>query len=89
MKTFFLVMTLYPGIQQRAQVEIERVVGKDRLPNINDQQNLPYIMALIKELFRWAPPVPLGIDLGFLRPGFYTEVCDARYSSPRHTRRYI
>lgn len=65
MTTFFLVMTLHPEMQQRAQDEINHVVGKDRLPNINDQQNLPYIMALIKEIFRWAPPVPLGVDLCF------------------------
>jgi cytochrome P450 len=61
MTTFFLVMTLHPQVQQRAQAEIERVVGKDRLPNLNDQKDLPYVAAVIKEVLRWAPIVPLGI----------------------------
>jgi len=59
--TFFLVMTLHPQVQQRAQAEIERVVGKDRLPNLNDQKDLPYVVAVIKEVLRWAPIVPLGV----------------------------
>lgn len=54
-------MTLYPQIQQRARAEIERVVGKDHLPILNDQKDLPYVMAIIKEVLRWAPIAPLGI----------------------------
>jgi cytochrome P450 len=61
MTTFFLMMTLHPQVQQRAQAEVERVVGKDRLANINDQKDLPYVVAVIKEVLRWAPAVPQGL----------------------------
>lgn len=58
---FFLLMTLNPHMQARAQDEIDRVVGKSRLPNIEDKDNLPYINALLKEVLRWAPAAPLAL----------------------------
>jgi len=49
-----------PEIQKRAQLEIDKVVGFDRLPNFNDLPALPYVGALIRELKRWYPVAPLG-----------------------------
>ncbi|KIL57118.1 hypothetical protein M378DRAFT_16464 [Amanita muscaria Koide BX008] len=59
--SFILLMTLHPDVQKRAQEEIDRVVGKDRLPTIGDQDNLVYVGALIKEVLRFAPVAPLGL----------------------------
>ena len=53
-------MALYPEIQRCAQEEIEKVIGNDRLPTWDDQPNLPYVCALIKEVLRVAPAAPLG-----------------------------
>lgn len=55
-------MTLYPEIQSRAQAEIESVVGTNggRLPTFSDRPNLPYVEAIVLELLRWNPAVPLG-----------------------------
>ena len=39
-------MTLYPEVQKKAQEEIDRVVGNDRLPSFADYDNLPYIRAM-------------------------------------------
>jgi hypothetical protein len=61
--TFFLMMTLHPGAQRRAQDEIDRVIGKDRLPTVEDKKFLPYTMAIIMELLRFAPVAPLGKEL--------------------------
>ncbi|EIM84081.1 CyP450 monooxygenase [Stereum hirsutum FP-91666 SS1] len=63
LNTFCLVMTLFPDVQRRAQAEIDRVVGpsSDRLPEFSDQESLPYITAIVKEILRWAPPLPLGL----------------------------
>ncbi|EKM56470.1 uncharacterized protein PHACADRAFT_253611 [Phanerochaete carnosa HHB-10118-sp] len=58
--SFFLAMTLYPHVAKRAQAEIDSVVGGDRLPNFEDRPNLPYVEALVKEVFRWNPVAPLG-----------------------------
>ncbi|KAL4879859.1 cytochrome P450 [Aspergillus karnatakaensis] len=58
--TFTLAMLKFPHVQQKAQEEIDRVVGTDRLPNFSDRDNLPYINALIKESLRWWPVAPMG-----------------------------
>ena len=49
-------MAMHPEIQQKAQQELDRVVGRDRLPELADRENLPYISALIKELLRSVIP---------------------------------
>ncbi|KLO06300.1 cytochrome P450 [Schizopora paradoxa] len=59
--SFYLAMALYPEVQRRAQEEIDRVVGTDRLPTYQDRKNLPYVDALIKETLRWHPVLPLGL----------------------------
>lgn len=58
--TFFLAMVLFPDVQERAQVELDAVVGTDRLPDFSNRDQLPYIAALIKEVWRWQPVTPLG-----------------------------
>ncbi|OTA95517.1 hypothetical protein M434DRAFT_393743 [Hypoxylon sp. CO27-5] len=58
---FFLAMTVYPEVQRKAQEEIDRVVGKDRLPTMEDRENLPYIEAVLKEVLRWQPVAPMAL----------------------------
>lgn len=48
-----------PGTQQKAQAQIDEVVGTDRLPTFNDLERLPYIRAIVKEVGRWHSVVPL------------------------------
>ena len=54
-------MTLFPEVQRKAQEEIERVVGNDRLPGFDDRENLPYVDACVKEALRWHPVAPMGV----------------------------
>jgi cytochrome P450 len=54
-------MTLFPDVQLKAQGEIDRVVGNDRLPSLADRNSLPYVNALVSEIFRWRPVVPMGL----------------------------
>jgi cytochrome P450 len=56
-----LAMTLYPDVLRKAQVEVDEVVGRQRVPTFADQANLPYIRALVKETLRWRAPGPLGV----------------------------
>ncbi|KAL4254416.1 cytochrome P450 family protein [Abortiporus biennis] len=58
---FILVMVKYPHIFKKAQEEIDRVIGFDRLPDFDDRESLPYLNCVIKELYRWHPPTPLGV----------------------------
>ena len=57
---FLCAMILFPDVQLRAQNELDRVVGKNRLPSFNDQNHLPYIHACVKESLRWMPTTILG-----------------------------
>ncbi|THH18237.1 hypothetical protein EW146_g2711 [Bondarzewia mesenterica] len=59
--TFFLTMVLNPEVQEKAREEIDRVIGSDRLPDFDDRESLPYLECVIKEIYRWASPVPLGL----------------------------
>lgn len=58
--TFTLAMIKFPHVQRKAQEEIDRVIGTDRLPNFEDRDKLPYIDALVKEAMRWWPISPMG-----------------------------
>ncbi|KAH0366556.1 cytochrome P450, partial [Aureobasidium melanogenum] len=57
---FIQAMLLFPEVQAKAQEEIDRVVGSDRLPVMADAAKLPYIRRCVKELVRWFPVAPLG-----------------------------
>ena len=60
MHCFFLMMARHPEIQRKAQAEIEVVCGRDRLPTFTDRERLPYVEAIVKEVTRIHPSVPLG-----------------------------
>ncbi|KLO17645.1 cytochrome P450 [Schizopora paradoxa] len=58
---FVLAMTIYPEVQRKAQAEIDRVIGTDRLPTIQDKGDLPYIFAVYMETLRWHTVLPQGV----------------------------
>src|ERR1700753_1021541 len=58
---FILCMVYNPDVQRKAQKELDEKVGRDTLPDFGDRDRLPYIDALINELPRWFPVVPLGV----------------------------
>ncbi|KAG7089977.1 hypothetical protein E1B28_011601 [Marasmius oreades] len=58
---FFLAMLQYPDIMKKAQEEIDRVVGSDRLPQFSDRDSLPYVEALLSEVWRWGAPTPMNL----------------------------
>ena len=53
LEVFILAMALYPEVQEKAQRELDEVIGRSRLPDFSDRHSLPYIGALCKELVRW------------------------------------
>ncbi|KJA26914.1 hypothetical protein HYPSUDRAFT_1036249 [Hypholoma sublateritium FD-334 SS-4] len=59
--SFFLAMMCFPDAQRKAQEELDRVIGRERLPEPQDEPFLPYISAIVKEVQRWHPPGPMGI----------------------------
>jgi len=60
MLSLILALVLHPQVQQKAQAELDSVLG-DRLPTFEDKSRLPYVVALCNEVKRWRPPLPLAI----------------------------
>ncbi|XDG05531.1 hypothetical protein ABKA04_005146 [Annulohypoxylon sp. FPYF3050] len=60
MQWFSALIPAYPEIQKKAQEELDRVVGRSRLPTVEDEKNLPYCHAIIKEVERVHNPFWLG-----------------------------
>ncbi|EIM79655.1 cytochrome P450 [Stereum hirsutum FP-91666 SS1] len=58
---FFLALLFFPETQRKAQAELDTIVGRDRLPNLDDRDTLPYIKAIYLELLRWRVISPLGV----------------------------
>jgi len=61
LKGFFLAMLLFPETQRKGQEEIDRVVGRDRLPTLADRDHLPYLNAMVKETMRWHTAGPIAL----------------------------
>lgn len=58
--SFFLAMVRHPHAQKMAQAELDRVIGFERLPTLEDRVHLPYTNAILKEVVRRFPPIPAG-----------------------------
>lgn len=52
-----------PSFIPKAQAELDRVVGSDRLPTFEDLEELPYVRAVVNETLRWRPIAVLGVSL--------------------------
>ena len=61
LNNFVLAMLLFPETQRVAQEELDRVVGAGRLPDWGDEENLPYLRAMMKEVLRWRPVNKAGM----------------------------
>ena len=62
MNMFIMAMITHPEAQSRAREEIDRVCrdGESlRLPRMSDLSAMPYVAAMIKEVLRWRPTVPI------------------------------
>jgi cytochrome P450 len=53
-------MLANPDVQKRAQEEIDAVVHQGHLLSFDDEESLPYVSAIVKEVLRWKPVTPIG-----------------------------
>lgn len=53
-------MVLNPEVQKKAQAELDRVIGRNRLPDLDEQADFPYIEAVVRETLRLYPVLPLS-----------------------------
>ncbi|KAF8595468.1 cytochrome P450 [Ceratobasidium sp. AG-I] len=68
---FVLAMILNPDVQAKGQKEIDNLLEGARLPEVEDQESLPYICNIVKEVFRWRTVVPLGVPHACIREDQY------------------
>lgn len=43
----------HPEVAEKAQKEIDLVVGREQLPTLDDRPNLKYIDSILKEVLRY------------------------------------
>ncbi|KAN0084392.1 Cytochrome P450 [Tylopilus felleus] len=68
---FLLMTAMNPEVQKKAQAQIDAVVGRNRLPMIEDRSSLPYIDAVLRETLRYTPIVPLSIPHAVVEDDVY------------------
>ncbi|XP_016065741.1 PREDICTED: cytochrome P450 2D14 [Miniopterus natalensis] len=56
-----LLMILHPDVQRRVQQEIDEVIGQARQPEMGDQAQMPFTMAVLHEVQRFGDIIPLGV----------------------------
>lgn len=71
-QSFLLAMVHHPEWQRKVQDEIDALGG--RCPEWEDQERLPLLRAVIKEVIRWRPPVPTGERL--ISPRYPSRLVD-------------
>lgn len=80
MSWFIVFSVLWPEKQKKIQEELDKVIGRDRMPCMEDRPSLPYFEAAINETARLASVAPLGVP--------HRTTCDttlAGFKIPKHT----
>lgn len=68
-----LSLLLHPSLQIRAQAELDKFVGRDRLPDFSDRAQLPFVNAICREALRMYPVLPLALAHAVLEDDVYEE----------------
>ena len=68
-----------PEVFKKAQEEIDRVIGNDRLVDYDDKGSLPYFSAVLREVLRWVRCLFVTVTG---KSGFLTKFAVPRWGCP-------
>ncbi|XP_053577585.1 cytochrome P450 2G1-like [Bombina bombina] len=57
----FLIVMKYPDILDKIHKEIDTVIGRNREPNVQDRNQMPYTEAVLHEIQRYIDIIPMGV----------------------------
>ncbi|XP_043192452.1 cytochrome P450 2J6-like [Amphibalanus amphitrite] len=81
MEWVLLLLAMHRDVQERAAEEVDRVIGPERRPAIDDMPAMTYLGAVLEEVLRFAQPVPVtqhNTTLGATQLGGYHIPADCR-----------
>lgn len=68
---FIMALVCWPDVQKKLQDEVDRVVGRDRMPTHADLDRLPYTRAFTREVMRWKEVNPFPLAHGTTQDDVY------------------
>lgn len=68
---WIMACQLFPYVVSIAEKEFDDVVGCDRMPTFEDEENLPYVRAMVKETLRWWPIIKSGMPHSVTEDDWY------------------
>ncbi|QRV78105.1 cytochrome P450 family protein [Ceratobasidium sp. AG-Ba] len=91
-QSFFLAMTLYPDVQAKAKLEVISYLEQRTTTNGSrdiilpaDRPHLPYTSALIQEVLRWHPVIPVIVHRSSHEDDNHVVSGDKTYQIPART----
>ncbi|KAF8578909.1 cytochrome P450 [Ramaria rubella] len=60
LQSLVILLVAFPEVQKKAHEEIDRVIGRERVPTLDDFKDLPYVQAIVKETHRFRPVATLA-----------------------------
>ncbi|KAJ1308478.1 hypothetical protein OPQ81_004182 [Rhizoctonia solani] len=69
--TCILALIHDTAAQDQARREIDSLYDEDTLPRWADEQEMPFVRAVIKEVLRWRPPLPISIPHRLEQDDYY------------------
>ncbi|XP_075179738.1 cytochrome P450 2C16-like [Anomaloglossus baeobatrachus] len=56
-----MILLKHPDVEERIHQEIDKVIGRDRAPCMEDRSLMPYMDAVIHEIQRYVNLIPMGL----------------------------